>query len=211
MNFDHYETLWRAQGIPVPALPAAAAKREALFDRIRAEALRLDRAVFWRDTRELSAAFLVAALFAVSAWRHTHYGDVAWGRWIAVAITLGVALVLLSARRKIPRPPAPGLSLLEQLDLALSGLRGQADLLRRVPRVYAAPLFAATLFAGLDPLVARGGFAAIWSAPAAALFLVALAVAGFVVWINRLALRRLLAPKIAELEQLRAELTDPRG
>jgi hypothetical protein len=34
-----------------------------------------------------------------------------------------------------------------------------------------------------------------------------LVVGGFVVWINRFALRRVIQPKIADLEQLRRDLT----
>ncbi len=206
MNFDDYETLWRDQGSPALPSPSDAQGAAALFERVRDDALRLDRALFWRDTREIGAAFAVAALFAASAWRNTGSDYVAWGRWIAVAITLGVAIVFLVGRRKTQAPPSAGLPLLTQIDAALSALRGQARVLKHVPRDYALPLFVATLCAGFDPLIQSGGFAAVWSKAGGLVFGVALAVGGFVVWLNRLAVRRFMEPKIAELEQVRREL-----
>lgn len=207
MNSDDYTSLWRTQNPPAPALSAPAAALPAgLLDRIRKDALRLDRTVFWRDTRETTAAFLVAAFFAFEAWRHTENGYVAWGRWIAVAITLRVALVFLAARRAQAHPTPADLPLLEQIESSLAKLRGQVAFLQRVPRDYTLPLFLATLCAGFDPLLQQRGLAGLWSPVGGLVFIIAAAVAGLVIWLNRLAVRRVLRPKIAELTQLRDEL-----
>ena len=209
MNFDDYESLWRAQNSPALPLPALASERDAVIDRVRRESRRFDRTIFWRDAREISISFIMAAIFALSAWHHTENGYVAWGRWIAVALVLGVAIILLRDRRSMPRPPVPEEPMLGQIDDALAGLRHQARILRQVPSNYALPLAVATISFGLDPILRKGGMAALRSPEGAAVVGVSLLVGCFVLWLNRFALRTAIQPKIAELEQLRRGLADP--
>ncbi len=203
MNFEDCQTLWRSQG---STTTASAADWERLRVCVGHNARRFDRTIFWRDHREIAVAFILAALTGVTAWQHTVDGYVPWGRWASLAITLGVALRFLSARRHAPPPPAEGRPLLEQLDFTLAALRGQVRNLERVPMTYAAPLFIATLCAGFDPLVQRGGLGAIWSGIGLLVIGVAVAVAGFVICLNRLAISRVLEPKVTELQRLRDEI-----
>lgn len=203
MNFEDCQSLWRRQGTPIPS----AAERDQLLSCVAINARRFDRSLFWRDMREISVGFLVAALFAVAAWEHTANGYVPWGRWAAVALTLAVILRFLSARRLALPPPAEGQPLLEHLDFDLSALRGQVRCLRKVPTHYVMPLFVAILGAGLDPFVQKGGFRAIWSGPGLLVIVVALTVCGGAIAINRIAVARVLRPRIAELQRLREELT----
>lgn len=205
MNFDDYESLWRAQPAPFPAVTTA--ERAFVFDRIRQEARRFDRTIFWRDTREIFVALVLSIQLALSAWHDTGAGHIAWGLWIAVALILGVAINLLIDRRHMPRPPAAEAALIEQIDAALAGLQHQARVLSRVPTHYALPLALATMCAGLDSRFQREGLAALWSPGGFVVIAVSLLVGSFVNWLNRLAVRRVLQPKIAELEQLRRELS----
>jgi hypothetical protein len=107
----------------------------------------------------------------------------------------------------MPRPPVPEKPMLDQIDEALAALRHQARILREVPLNYALPLAVATICFGLDSILEAGGMAALRSPGGAVILGTSLVVGGFVVWINRFALRRVIQPKIAELEQLRRELT----
>lgn len=206
MNFDDYETLWRAQPAPAPAVSTA--ERAFVFDRVRQEARRFDRTIFWRDTREILVAFALSIHLGLDAWRNTGTESIAWGHWIAVALILGVAINLLIDRLRIPRPPAAEDSLLGQIDTALAGVQHQARVLRRVPTHYALPLALATMSAGLDSRLQREGAAAFWSPGGFVILAVSLLVGGFVIWLNRLALRRVLQPKIDELDKLRRELSN---
>lgn len=208
MNFDDYETLWRAQNSSALPPPALASEHDAVVDRVRRESRRFDRAVFWRDAREISISFILALVFALSAWDHTENGHVAWGRWIAVALVLGVAIILLRDRRNMPKQPVAEGSMLDRIDGALAALRHQARVLREVPLNYALPLALATISFGLDSILEAGGMAALRGPGGAVILGTGLAVGGFVVWLNRFALRRVIQPKIAELERLRRDLTD---
>ena len=78
-----------------------------------------------------------------------------------------------------------------------------------MPSNYALPLAVATISFGLDPILRKGGMAALRSPEGAAVVGVSLLVGCFVLWLNRFALRTAIQPKIAELEQLRRGLADP--
>lgn len=208
MNFDDYESLWRAQPAPALSLPAASAEREAIFDRVRREARRFDRAIFWRDTREIVVSLAVAVYFGLSAWRHTGAGHIAWGQWLAVALILGVAIVFLIDRRNMPRPAAAESPMLDQIDNALAGQRYQARVLSQIPWSYALPLSLAIAASASDSIIGKHGISGLWSPAGVAIAGLSFFGGCFVVWLNRLALRKVISPKITELEQLRRELSD---
>lgn len=205
MNFDDYEALWRAQ--PAPSAPSpAAAENAALLERIRKEARSFDRTIFWRDIREILVAFAVAVCFGIEACRHTDAGHVAWGRWIAAALVLGVAVILLRDRRSMPSPGGAEAPLLEQIDAALAGLRFQTRVLARVPWTYALPLTIAIAASVADSVIRERGLAGLLGAFGVAITVLGVLSESFVVWVNRRAIRRVIQPKISELEKVRAEL-----
>lgn len=206
MNFDHCQQLWATQSTPAPNDGATntTAGDAALLKRIRADARRFERTIFWRDAREILAALFVSAVFARIAWAAHREGSPSWPCWLAATLPLGVAIHLLVDRLRHRRPrPIPGAAILDELDHSLASLRHQARLLRTVFWWYLLPLgMSGTLLAlqvflyAPTPLPVR-----IFSA------ITALLIIGLVhIWIGRLNRRTLktqLEPRIAELETYR--------
>jgi hypothetical protein len=206
MNFEEFQKVWSTQPSPAPRAATSNPTPEdvALLNRVRADARRFDRTIFWRDTREILAAFFVSAVFARIGWNAHLESSASWPCWLAAALPLGVAIYLLIYRLRHHRPrPAPSAAILDELDHSLARLRHQARLLRTVFWWYLLPLGMSGALLALQiflyaptPLPVRI-FAAI-----TALSIIAL-VHIWVARLNHRALKTQLEPRIAELESQR--------
>ena len=206
MNFDDYEALWRAQPAPAAPLPSASSECAAIIDRVRDEARRFDRTIFWRDTREIVVSFAIAVHLSFSAWRATDATHIAWGELFAVALILGVAIILLIDRRNSPRQPGVEAPILDQINGAIAGVDHQIRILTRVRWNYALPISLAIIASAADSIIRQHGRSGLLSPSGVAIVGFSFLIGWFVVWLNRLAIRRVLQPKIEELEKLRNEL-----
>lgn len=154
------------------------------------------RTIRWRDARELVAAALVVAVLLPTLIR---------GGWLARAgvglIIAGCGLIfvmLISARRlAAPRPDWP---LAQVVRAEEARVAAQVRLLETVLWWYIAPLATGAM------LIVAGDAGLSWFTAGYALFVVALSVG--IYWLNRVALRRDLWPRRAELQGLLQQLED---
>jgi hypothetical protein len=155
---------------------------------------KFQRTIRWRDARELVAAGLVVLVLAPTLSK---------GSWLARAgaglIVAGCGLIfvmLMSARRlAAPRPDWP-LAQVVRTEEARVG--AQVRLLETLLWWYIAPLSAGAV------LIVAGDAGVSWFTAGYVLFVVA--VAAGIYWFNRIALRRDLWPRRAELRRLLDQL-----
>jgi hypothetical protein len=189
MNADDVDEqtrlLWRAQ--PVPALQPLSA--EALL----AQAQRLQQRLRRRNRRELVAGALVALVFLVYAVVFPH-----WLSKLGALLTVaGVGYTLWQLQRRaagVPSAAALGASVLQ---CHRAELVRQRDALQAVWRWYVAPLVPGLVLFLCGRQIENGR----WHP---GLFAICAVVLGLVVWLNRLAARR-LQKRIDTLDNMATE------
>lgn len=205
MRWSEVEGVWRRQEVRESGLAGAAALRRTFEAKSRQWARRL----FWRDAREAVAGLMAAAAFVYFGWRG---GMAGWPSLLCVLITLGFVAFFIRERLRVRRlhsgPDAP---LLTKVTADIAELQHQRRLLLNVTRWYVAPL------AGVCAILLGTTVWTHWQrfhTAAAALTLtgtVALVVVVF--WsvraLNHRAVRRVLDPRLRELEQMRNDLLPP--
>ncbi len=199
--------IWRSQ----PPAPEAWT-RDEIVARVKAGARRHDRAIFWRNAREIAAGALLAGVMGWSSW-------LAPGRLPKAAAAAGAASVvfvlakLVRSRRANP-PVREDLAIVDRLQAEVRKVEAEIRLLGSVRSWYLAPLFAGTavwsgtlISVGLASApISRARLAAALAACAAITALV-FWLAGWVVWkLNRTAVRTHLEPYAAELRALLNEI-----
>jgi hypothetical protein len=211
MNWNNYESVWKGQD-----LPAGTADLAALRETFESQRRKLAARLFARDLLEGSAGLLVSGVFAYCWW---HVGREGWPLAFAIALILGVAGFFVRERFRVrARRLGPDATLLAKVEADLAELRRQRHLLLHLWSWYLLPclgaivIVVATLVRVLILQAPPGFFPALRSHPAALVWiavylLVVLPVcfwgAGFV---NRLAVRRQIEPRLAELEKLHGDL-----
>jgi hypothetical protein len=201
MNFEDWQKVWQDEPAPLPE------DVKAILTDVRRKARAFDRSIVWRDLREVVAAVIVAVAFGWTGLAADKEGVSPWLCWIAAIIPLGVAGFLLVDRQRMRRSrPTGERTVLAAIDQALIEVRHQARLLRSVVWWYILPLGVATLLflafvLGQAPLP----IAARATAGAVMAFVI-VAINIRVWWLNHLAVRRHLEPRIRELESQRLGL-----
>lgn len=200
MNFDDLKDVWNRQALPDwKSLDVAALERE-----FAAKQQKLARTLFWRDLREAAAGFFVAVVFGRVGW---HMGRSGWPIAFAVLIVLGLSVFFLLERVRVRRQRlGADASLVARLDAEIAEQRRQRRLLSGVAVWYLGPIYlaaaifmATTLAHAPVPMRAR--------LISAGFMVLTFALTGWgVVWLNRRAVRRVIAPRLQELEQWRQSL-----
>jgi hypothetical protein len=217
MNWNDYEAAWKRQPLPLGAEADVADLRTTFESKRRKLAATLQV----RDWLESAAGLLVAAVFAFIAW---HMGRDGWPVWLAIGLILGVSGFFLRERLRARRLRLGSeATLLAKLDADLAELQHQRRLLLNVWSWYLLPiagamgLFCFAAFRKMIREVPPGFIEKLWAnpwlvAPILGYFLILLPLLFWLVWwLNRRAVRLNVEPRIAELEKLRAELTDVKG
>lgn len=210
MNFDDLKDVWQA----APAAHPPRAIDEALLHSVRQGSRKFDRAIFWRDVREVAASLVVALVFGHIAWSAQAEGSPAWPAWLATVLPLGVAAFFLVDRARSRRRHGPsGADVLTELDRAIAAVRHQITLLRNVLWWYLLPLGLSVVLLALQIVL----YLPMNVPPEVALavkIVVALVAIGpafafhWWVWkLNQKAVRDDLEPRLAELLERRREIT----
>ena len=199
--------IWRSQ----PPAPGEWT-REEIVGRVRARARRHDRAIFWRNAREIAAGALLAGVMGWSSWQAPGWLPKA-AAVIGATSVVFVLAKLVRSRRANP-PVREDLALMDRLAAEVRKVEAEIRLLDSVRSWYLAPLFAGTaVWSGA--LVYVGLASAPIPQPRLVLALVACAavlalvfwLAGWVVWkLNQTAVETHLEPYAAELRALLDEI-----
>lgn len=199
--------IWRSQ----PPAPGEWT-REEIVGRVRARARRHDRAIFWRNAREIAAGALLAGVMGWSSWQAPGWLPKAAALVGATSVVFVLAK-LVRSRRANP-PVREDLALVDRLQAEVRKVEAEIRLLRSVRSWYLAPLFAGTavwsgtlVSVGLASApISRARLAAALAACAAITALV-FWLAGWIVWkLNRTAVGTHLDPYAAELRALLDEI-----
>jgi hypothetical protein len=200
MNWDDLKSTWSGQDLPTWPAEKIAALEKAFGEKQR----KLSRTLFWRDVREAVLGIFVAAIIARTGWK---MGAQGWPVAFAVLLLLGLSGFFVRERIRARRlQPAVDAALLVRLDAEIAEWRRQHHLLSHVAGWYLAPILGAGAVFGATvlvhapvPLVAR--------LAAGAVMIVILAACGVAtVWLNRRAVRRIVEPRLRELEAWRQNL-----
>ena len=191
MNWNDYESAWKRQEPPVEVKADLPALRQTL----EAKRRKLARTLFWRDAREAVAGLFVSAIFATRAW---HLGKAGWPIALAVALILSLSAFFIwerfRARKSRVRPEAP---VLAKLDSDIAELRHQRHLLLNVALWYLAPCIAAIILVRVSTVKNPFAHPNYW---------VFLGILSWGIWaLNRRAVRKVIEPRITELEKLRTD------
>jgi hypothetical protein len=210
MNWPDYESAWQRQSLPSAPIPEASSLKNIFEAQRRQLATRL----LVRDLIEAGAGLLIAALFARIGW---HLGREGWPMVLAVILLLGVSVFFVRERLRTRRLRlGSAATLLAKVEADLTELRHQHELLSRVARWYLGPcalailLFALAVLRSLPPSV----LLALVSSPLVlgcvfAYFGGVLPLCFWGIWrLNRRAVRRIIEPRLAELETLQRELVN---
>ena len=211
MNLNDYEGIWKRQ-----ELPAGTADLSALRNTFEAKRRRLAATLLVRDLLEASAGLFVSGVFTSVWW---HIGKEGWPLAFAIALVLGVSGFFARERfRAHRRRLGPATPLLAKVAADIDELRHQRRLLRNIWSWYLRPLAAAILIfaaALIRVLIieAPPGLLAVFGKHPALMALIALyplavlPACFWVVWaINRRAVRKVIEPRIEELEKLHHDL-----
>jgi hypothetical protein len=202
MNWDEITSLWKRQ----QAKPLADIEHEKLDSLFTVTNRKLARRLFWTDTREILACMVVLVVFTVSALKKRDHGS--WPLWTANVVILWTTFFFVRERIRAHRNKVPhDAPLLTKIGAEINMLKRRRYLAINIGYWYLGPIFAAwflvlasTGFHGLSyklqtPLQMWGymlfGFFIFWG-----------------IWKrNRLAVRKRMDPRIAEMEKLRSELS----
>ena len=200
MNWNELNSLWQKQETTAGGSPLVA-NIEGAF---RAKQRKLARVLFWRDIREAVAGLFVAAVFGYVGYQMGRSG---WPIGIAILMVLVMSAYFVRERfRARALMPAVDAPVIVYVDAEIAEQRHQRDLLMNVARWYVAPIL---------------GAAAIFSAtvltnapvpPQAKLLAAAMTLAIYAgcawatVALNRAAVRRVIDPRLHELESIKSSL-----
>ncbi len=200
MNWDELEKTWSAQ-----KLPAWSAERLAEMEAgFAAQQRKLERTLFWRDLREAAAGVFVALVFARVGWYIGRHG---WPIAVAVALMLALSGFFVRERwRARRRRPGAEAELLTRLNGEIAELERQEWLLTHVASWYLGPILAAAAIFGGTVLVNAPPPAPVKWVTGAMMVGVFAATSVFVVWLNRRAVQRTIAPRLLELREWRSAL-----
>jgi hypothetical protein len=188
MNASELENIWKKQ-------PAFTPSRESIAQ-IAATVCSADRKfrqrIWWRDAIEIAVAVALAGGFALLGRT--------WLRWISITSVLFVAAYLV--RSRISREPIrKTLNVTEQLEQMIRDTEKQMHLLRSIAWWYLLPCSVAAVAIALDGLQRQvnlshlltfgGVFVPLYTA---------------IYWLNQRAVRRLLQPRRANLQNALSEL-----
>ncbi len=200
MNLNDWEFIWKRQPLPI----GGGADIEKLKQTFEASHRRMARAFLVRDVTECAAGLFVSAVFGFVGWNMGRQG---WPFVIVVGLCLGVTGFFIRERfRARGRLIDPAATVVAKLESDLEELRHQRRLLSNIVSWYIAPIFVACLIV-MATITAHSPLGSLQRAPwfmaGMLLFMVGVNVG---VWaLNRLAVKRQLDPRIAELEKLRDE------
>lgn len=171
-----------------------------LLARVGGDQQRFDRLVWWRDLREAGTGFMVTAMAVLQAQRVASHSAPVWiGAGLFATLSVGFLVYRLLGRT--PRAPADE-TMLGLLTYSIAQTRRQVRMLDNV-WWYLAPIMMGGFLAGpLQRALSSESFGRRFASEC--LFLV---VVGALVWhVNRKVARTRLAPRLAQLEELKAEL-----
>jgi hypothetical protein len=206
-DLNELGTLWQSQPIQ-----AGQWSRDDIATRVRAKARRNDRAIFWRNVREVAAGALVVGVMAWSSWLAPGWLPKVGGLTGALCVVF-VLVRLVRVRRAHP-PVRQDLPLVAWLEAESHKVDAEIDLLRSVRSWYLAPLLGgAAVWSGI--LMATGlASAPIPRARLIAVFAVCSAIMALIFWVvgwavwklNQTAVRTHLQPYAEELSALLDEI-----
>lgn len=193
MNLNDYEALWKRQELPVGA-NAGMPDLKATFETKRRK---MAATLIARDMTEAFAGMVCLIAYG-EYWGQI--GREGWPMGFAMALILGVTLFFLRERLRVRRNRlSTDATLLAKIEADIAELRHQRRLLLKVWAWYLAPILAATLihasviFRRIKP----------FDLTAVLCMSALLALLYWLAWaINRLAVRKWIEPRLAELEKL---------
>ncbi len=206
MKWSEVEGIWRGQKAREAGFVEAAASLRQTFD---ARSRKWARRLFWRDAREALAGLILAAFIA---YRGLRGGGALVASLICVLVTLGLVAFFVRERLRVRRLrlglDAP---LLAKVTADIAEMRHQRRLLLHVTQWYIAPLLGVCMIMlGTDVWAHSHRF---FTTAAEVRLAGAVAVIALVFWrvraLNHRAVRRVIEPRIRELEQLRNALLPP--
>lgn len=206
-NLTELGTLWRSQPIQ-----AGQWSREEIVTGVMTKARRNDRAIFWRNVREVAAGVLVIGVMAWTSWMAQGWLPKIGG--IIGAACVVFVLVKLVRSRRVSPPVRQDLPLVEWLEAEAHKVDVEIDLLDSVRSWYIAPLFAgAAIWSGIlvatglaSTPIPRARLVAVLAICAALMALV-FWLTGWGVWkLNQIAVRKHLQPYAEELRALLDEI-----
>jgi len=187
MNDSELKRLWQSQNI----VDKQSVGSEQLTEGVRKRMKKLDRALFWRDGRELAACALVIWWFGER--RIPNESTLTFvGRVIVVASCLVIAGVLLYGRRGA-KSGSSAVSVRESLLRESSKVERQIRMLNSVVWWYLLPLLSGCVLYhwGADPSLAGD----------VVYLFVCVVIGGVIAWVNRFAVKRTLTPIRTELQR----------
>ena len=188
MNASELEHIWQRQERTAPS-PENLAR---ITGRVREVDRKFRRTIWWRDLREIGAALVVAAFFAVAGQT--------WLCWISVGSALFIAAVLIWSRLVLKRAPEDS-DVIGRLRQMLRETEMQINLLRSVLWWYLLPCGVGMIAFVLDH--SRGQFD--FSKISTSYLLIFGTTMAAVYWLNQRAVRKVLEPRRANLERVLAE------
>lgn len=191
MNLDDARRAWQSQTMPEESTMS----EDEMLQLVKRESSAFDRAIARRDRREVIAGIIVAVVFLPLLLT---------GPWLSrvgvLVVLAALALIYrrLGAARRVEASERVDLSLAELLETERAKVSSQIRLLESVVSWYIIPptVGAMLIVMGLDGLS--------WFTAGYAIFALALAV--FIYWLNRFAVRHELRPRQAQLDRLIHEL-----
>ena len=201
MNLDDFQKSWQSQtGVGKISLNA-----DVLLNEIRRNQKQFRTTIFLRDVREVGVAAVLIPVFiflGVQLHNWTNY-------LVAAACFIVGGYILVDRWRRRGTAPKAGDSLKNCTTASLAEIRHQIWLLKNILWWYLLPCFVPIVISMSWPILWSGGHIALRVANLAPLLggiLVVVVVYWFLYWLNQYAVRRGLAPRQQELEELLSEL-----
>jgi MFS family permease len=198
MNWNELQQFWQTQRPVV----TPQAWDPADYERQRA---RLARTLARRDWLEAGVGLAVAIFFAVAL---VPLGSAAWPGWVSVVLLLAMSAFFVRERRRSRRTtPPPEAPLIVRLEADIAELRHQCRMLNTVALWYVLPILLAIvlLFWGVRSAM-PAPLPPLWSWRLLFFTLGTLGFAAFIIWVNRVAVRTSLEPRLRELDSIRISL-----
>lgn len=190
MNDEEMKRLWQDQPIPppevdIPTLLATAGKKHREFQ----------RAIFWRDFREVAVALVLIPVFLVFAQDR----DALWTSYLMVLALVFVAgFMWIDGLRWRKATAGPGENIAETVASALAVVEHQIWLLRNILWWYLGPLMGALVIDAVHHLLTSPRNPSSFYGPIATY----LFVGAVLWWVNQRFVKRDLEPRRSELQKL---------
>ena len=200
MSFEDLQKAWLSQDTSAKVTIDA----DVLLKEVRRNQRRFRATIFWRDVREVGAAFLLTVFFCYHGLRH---GD--WTDLLVGSACFGVGAFMLVDRLLQRRKQAAIMDPLKScVEASLSQVNHQVWLLKNLFWWYLLPIAAALAvsFGHSAWRAQKAGSSALLGALVGALIL-GLLYWG-IYWVNQFAVRKSLEPRRRELETLLASLNE---